>query len=118
MGLQIEVRKKGEVTLLDLKGRATIGLGNDLLNTKLRQVVEGGARKVVANLAGLNQIDSSGISTLVRTFVTLSRSGGSLKLLGAAGRVKEVLEVTRLLTTIPSFDDETKAVESFKPAAP
>ena len=114
VGLQIEVRQSGEVTILDLQGRATIGLGNDLLNSRLRQLVEGGSHKLLINLAGTSQIDSSGISTLVRTFVTLGRKGGGLRLLNPIGRVKDVLEVTRLLTSIPTFDDEAKAVASFK----
>ncbi|HEY7679651.1 MAG TPA: STAS domain-containing protein, partial [Terriglobia bacterium] len=97
MALEIKVREFGDISILDLLGRATIGLGNDLLNAKLRQVVEGGAKKILLNLTGLLQIDSSGISSIVRTFVTLERAGGSLRLLHAEGRVKEVLAVTRLL---------------------
>ncbi len=114
MGLQIEIRKSADVTILELRGRATIGLGNDLLNAKLRKVVEGGARKLLVNLSATTQMDSSGISTLVRIFVTLGRAGGSLRLLGPNGRVREVLEVTRLLDSIPTFDDEATALASFR----
>jgi anti-anti-sigma factor len=114
MGLQIEIRKTDTVTILDLHGRATIGLANDLLNARLRQVVEGGARKILINLTTTSQIDSSGISTLVRTFVTLSRNGGALRLYGPSGRVREVLEVTRLLTSIPTFSTEAEALASYK----
>jgi len=70
-------------------------------------------RKLLVNLAGTTQIDSSGISTIVRTFVTMERAGGNLRLLGPSGRVREVLEVTRLLSSIPTYDDEAKAVASF-----
>lgn len=114
MGLQIEIRQADTITILDLHGRATIGLANDLLNARLRQVVDGGARKILINLTTTSQIDSSGISTLVRTFVTLSRNGGSLKLFGPNGRVREVLEVTRLLTSIPTFKNEAEALASYK----
>ena len=114
MGLEISIREDGDVTILDLKGRATIGLGNDLLNAKMRQVVEGGSKKLLINLAELTQIDSSGISSLVRTFVTLERNQGALKFLSPAGRVREVLAVTRLLAAIPTFDDEAAALASFK----
>ena len=113
VALEIKVREFGDISILDLNGRATIGLGNDLLNAKLRQVVEGGAKKILLNLAGLQQVDSSGISSIVRTFVTLERGGGSLRILHAEGRVKEVLAVTRLLAAIPHFDDENKALASF-----
>ncbi len=114
MGLEIVVRETGDVTILDLNGRATIGLGNDMLNAKLRQVVEGGCKKLLINLAGMSQIDSSGISSIVRTFVTLERNQGTLRLLNPVGRVKEVLAVTRLLAAIPTFDSESAAVSSFK----
>jgi len=114
MGLEVNVRKVGEVTVLDLHGRATIGVGNDVLNAKLRQTVEGGARKLLINLACLMQIDSSGISTIVRTFVTLGRRGGTLKLLGPQGRVREVLEVTHLLGAIPTYDSEASALQSYR----
>ncbi|MBI1750000.1 MAG: STAS domain-containing protein [Acidobacteria bacterium] len=114
MGLEIAIREEGDVTILDLSGRATIGLGNDMLNAKLRQVVDSGAKKLLINLSGMTQIDSSGISSIVRTFVTLERTQGSLKLLNPAGRVKEVLAVTRLLAAIPTFDSESAALASFK----
>ena len=114
MGLEITIREEGDVTILELKGRATIGLGNDMLNAKLRQVVDNGAKKLLINLFGMSQIDSSGISSLVRTFVTLERNQGALKFLNPVGRVKEVLAVTRLLSAIPTFDNEAAAVASFK----
>jgi anti-anti-sigma factor len=113
VALEIQLRQFGDIVIVYLTGRATIGLGNDLLNAKLRQVVESGAKKILVNLSGLAQIDSSGISSIVRTFVTLERTGGTLKLLNAEGRVKEVLTVTRLLAAIPNFEDENKALASF-----
>ena len=85
-----------------------------MLSGKLRQLIEAGARKLLINLAGVIQIDSSGISSLVRAFVTLNLGGGSLKLAKPRGRVREVLEVTRLLGAIPTFEDEAKALESFR----
>lgn len=114
MALEIKTREFGDITILDLVGRATIGLGNDILNAKMRQVVDGGAKKVLLNLGGLVQIDSSGISSIVRTYVTLERAGGSLRLLSPGGRVKEVLTVTRLLAAIPFFEDENSALASFR----
>ncbi len=113
MGLQILARKVGDITILDLQGRVTIGLSNDQLSGQLRDLTDSGVRKVLINLAGVPQMDSSGISSLVRSFVTLQRLGGSLRLLRPLGHVREVLELTRLLESIPSFDDEAKAVASF-----
>lgn len=114
VAVQIDIRKSGDVTLIEVRGRATIGAGNDLLAGKLREAVEGGCTKILVSLEGITQIDSSGISTLVRNYVTLGKKGGAFKLMKPAGRVKEVLEVTRLVSCIPTFDDEAKALASFQ----
>ena len=114
MGLQIAARKSGNVTILDLQGRITIGNSNAALGAELRRLAETTPCDVLVNLSGVTQMDSSGISTLVRSFVTLERQGGSLKILNPTGHVKEVLELTRLIQSIPSFTDEAKAVASFR----
>jgi anti-sigma B factor antagonist len=78
-------------------------------------LVAGGVRKLLLNLVNLTQVDSSGISVIVGTYVSLQRQGGDLKLLCPCGRVLEVLTVFHLLNTIPTFDDEAQAMASFRP---
>ena len=116
MDLQISIRKSGDVTILDLQGQVTMGVGDDLLSSHLRKLVDSGSCKLVLNLEDVTQVDSSGICTIARTFVTLRRSGGSLKLLHPRGRVRMVLDVTRLVEVIPTFEDETQALASFREA--
>jgi anti-sigma B factor antagonist len=117
VGLQISARQVGDVTVLDLQGRVTIGRGNDLLGNELREQFDRGTRKLLINLIGVPQMDSSGLSTLVRSFVSLQRAGGSLKLMHPTGHVREVLELTRLLQSIPTFEDEAVALASFAQSA-
>jgi anti-sigma B factor antagonist len=117
MGLQISARKSGAVTILDLQGRITIGASNDALNVELRKLADAGPSDVVVNLTGVTQVDSSGISTIVRAFVTLDRQGGGLEILNPLGHVREVLELTRLINSIPTFTDEAKAVATFRGGA-
>jgi anti-sigma B factor antagonist len=117
MGLQIQARKSGRVTILDLQGRITIGVSNDALSAELRKLAEAGPSEVVINMVGVPQIDSSGISTIVRSFVTLERLGGGLRMLNPTGHVREVFELTRLINSIPTFTDEAKAVASFRGGA-
>ena len=115
MGLQISIRVSGDVTILDLRGRATIGADSELLSSHLRELLADGVRKLLLNLADLTQLDSSGISTIVGSYVSLRRQGGDVKLLCPCGRVLTVLKVLHLLDIIPSFDDETQALASFRP---
>ena len=87
---------------------------SELLGDQLRKLAARGTRKLLLNLANLIQVDSSGLSVIVGTYVSLKRQGGDLKLLCPRGRVLEVLTVLHLLNTIPTFEDEVDAVTSFR----
>jgi len=102
--MEINVRASGLVSVLDVRGRLTIGESSEQLHEALQSVIDQGARKVVVILNGVPQIDSSGISSLVRMSVSLGREGGSLHLICKPGRVRDALTVTRLVEAIPTFD--------------
>jgi len=114
MPITIERRTIGDIVVLDLKGRATIGSEADRLNEALRRELSGGTRKLLANLAGLIQVDSSGLAMLVRSFVSMGCSGGMMRLVVPPGRVREVFEVTQLSRAITCFADEASALASFR----
>lgn len=112
--LKVAARQAGDVTILDLQGSATIGASSDFLSAEIKRHREAGTCKVLVNLRHLVQIDSSGISAIVGNFIGMGRTGASLKLVAPQGRVREVLSVMRLLDVIPTFDDEAKALASFR----
>lgn len=114
MSLVIERRMVGDVVVLDLRGRATIGGEADRLNEALRRELSSGTRKLLANLTEMIQVDSSGLATLVRSFVSMGCSGGVMRLVVPPGRVREVFEVTQLARAITCFPDEASALASFK----
>jgi len=115
VGLQISIRESDDVTILDLQGRVTIGVDSDLLSGQLENLVANGVRNLLLNLADVTQLDSSGVSVIVGTYVSLRRQGGSLKLLCPCGRVRAVLQVIHMPEIIPTFEDETEALASFRP---
>jgi len=101
---------------LDLTGKEAMDASEgELLSKRLRALTDNGKRKLLVNLANLIQMDSTGISAIVESYVCLQRQDGQLKLLGPRGRVLEVLILFRLLDIIPSFKDETHALASFRP---
>ena len=118
MSLQISLRKSGDVTIVDLRGRSTLKDGeSDQLGSRLGSLIASGVRKLLLNLREVTQIDSSGVSIIVETYVSLKRRGGGLKLLCTRGRVPEVLTVFRLQEILPRFEDETQALMSFQSLA-
>ena len=114
--MQIEERPTGDVMVLDLKGKMTLGEGDELLKDKINSLVHQGRRKVVLNLGGVPYIDSAGLGEIVRTYTTISRQGGSMKLLNLTKRITDLLSITKLLTVFETYDNEADAVRSFSSA--
>jgi anti-sigma B factor antagonist len=114
IGLHVFVRHVGDVVVVDLHGKATIGHANDLLDNQLRQLIDEGNDKILLNLTDVMQMDSSSISSVIRAFQSLKRRGASLRLLRPRGDVRLVLETVHLLDVVPTIEDETQAIASFQ----
>ena len=115
--MHIEERAVGDVMVLDLKGRVTLGEGDELLKDKINSLINQGQKKLVLNLAEVPYIDSAGLGEIVRTYTTVSRQGGSLKLLSLTKRITDLLSITKLLTVFETFESEQDAVKSFAGSA-
>jgi anti-sigma B factor antagonist len=111
--MEIAERMVGDITVLDLKGKMTLGEGDELLKDKINSLLSQGKKKLVLNLEGVPYIDSAGLGEIVRTFTTVSRQGGSLKLLNLTKRIEDLLAITKLLTVFETFDTEAEAIKSF-----
>jgi len=111
--MKISERQAGDITILDVEGRIMFGDGEESFRDTVTRLIESGRVKLVLNMAGVPYIDSAGISQLVRTFVTAGNRGGRMKLLHLTKRVRELLNITRLLTVWEAFESEEAAVGSF-----
>ncbi|MDA1185988.1 MAG: STAS domain-containing protein [Acidobacteria bacterium] len=114
--MQIEEREAGDVTILDLKGKMTLGEGDVILKDKVNSLALSGKKQVLLNLAEVPYIDSAGLGEIVRTYTTMSRQGGSLKLLSLTKRITDLLSITKLLTVFETYENEAEAVRSFSSA--
>ena len=99
------------------EGQDHLGEGDELLKDKVNSLVNQGHKKIVLNLADVPYIDSAGLGEIVRTYTTVSRQGGSLKLLNLTKRITDLLSITKLLTVFETFDSENDAVRSFSASA-
>ena len=115
--MQIEERAVGDVVVLDLKGKITLGEGDELLKDKVNSLVNQGKKKIILNLGGVPYMDSAGLGEVVRTYTTVSRQSGSLKLLNVTKRINDLLSITKLLTVFETFESENDAVRSFSASA-
>ncbi|MFO7303112.1 MAG: anti-sigma factor antagonist [Acidobacteriota bacterium] len=111
--MQIEERVVGDVTILDLKGKITLGDGDEVLKDKINSLTLQNRRKILLNLEGVPYIDSAGLGEIVRTYTTVSRQGGQLKLVNLTKRIEDLLSITKLLTVFETFDSEEEALRSF-----
>ncbi len=111
--LNISERQAGDVTILDLSGKVTIGEGSVALRGAIRRLLGEGKNKILLNLAGVGYIDSSGIGELVSSFTAVNKEGGTLKLLNLTQKIQDLLAITKLLTVFDVFDEEAEALSSF-----
>jgi anti-sigma B factor antagonist len=112
--MQIEERVVNDVTILDLKGKITLGDGDEALKDKINSLVLQNKRRILLNLAEVPYIDSAGLGEVVRTYTTVSRQGGQLKLVNLTKRITDLLSITKLLTVFETFETEPDALNSFK----
>jgi anti-sigma B factor antagonist len=111
--LTINERNAGNVTILDLSGRITIGEGSVQLREAVRRLLEQGNKNLLIDLGGVDYVDSSGLGELVSCYTTTKNQGGQLKLLNLTKKIKDLLSITKLLTVFEVFDDEAEALKSF-----
>jgi len=112
--MKIEERALENVVVLDLKGKLTIGEGDELLKETIQKLMDQGHNKLLLNLEDVPYVDSAGLGEIVRTYTTVSRQGGSLKLVNLTKRITDLLAITKLLTVFDTFESEAEAVSSFE----
>lgn len=111
--MKIGVRNRQGVTILEPKGKITIGAGDIALRDSVMEALDSGSRKILINLKDVSTIDSSGIGELVAAYTTVTNRGGRLKLVGLPPKVNDILQITQLVTVFEVMDSEEEAVDSF-----
>ncbi len=112
--LNISERQAGDVTILDLSGKITIGEGSVALRNTIRRLLGEGKKSILLNLASVGYVDSSGIGELVSSFTAVNKESGKLKLLSLTQKIQDLLAITKLLTVFDTFDDEGSALSSYE----
>ncbi|MCU0239090.1 MAG: STAS domain-containing protein [Pyrinomonadaceae bacterium] len=111
--LNITERQAGDVTILDMDGKVTIGEGSVALRNKIRSLLGEGKKKILFNMSGVGYVDSSGIGELVSSFTAVNKEGGTLKMLNLTQKIQDLLAITKLLTVFDVYENEGEALSSF-----
>lgn len=117
MSLKATTRTTEGVTIIDLSGRVTLGEAAGTLRDAVRTALDSGQKKILLNLGDVSYVDSAGLGEMVGTFTTAANAGGQLKLLNVQKKLKDLLQITKLYTVFPAFDNEQEAIKSFSAAA-
>ncbi len=111
--LNITERQAGDITVLDMNGKVTLGEGSVALRTTIRRLLGEGKKNILLNLGQVGYVDSSGIGELVSSFTSVNKEGGKLKLLNLTQKIQDLLAITKLLTVFDVYDSEDEAINSF-----
>jgi anti-anti-sigma factor len=111
--MKINVRQRDGVTILEPKGKITIGVGDVALREAVHRELDAGHRSILIDMSGVTTIDSSGIGELVSTYTSVNNRGGKLKLLRLPDKVSDILQITQLISVFETYDDEDEAVRSY-----
>ncbi len=111
--MKANVRDVGDVRILDLAGKITIGAGDVELRRLVEEALAAGKSRILVNLKDVTHIDSSGIGELVACYTSVKRRGGSMKLENLPPKINDILQVTQLITVFDVFDNEAEAIASF-----
>jgi anti-sigma B factor antagonist len=124
MTMTYQTRQTGDVTILDLNGRLSLGEAvafgpgsGVVLGESVRGLIKKGHRKILLNLAGLTYVDSSGVGQLAGALTTARNQGADVKLVKPPRQILELLKTTKLDTVFDIHEDEGAAIQSFAKGA-
>jgi anti-sigma B factor antagonist len=111
--MKANVRTEGDISVIDVSGKITIGAGDVVLRETIEGLLKDGQKKILLNLARVPYMDSAGIGELVACYKRSRERGGELKLLNPSGKVYDLLQLTKLEDIFQTFRDEDEALKSF-----
>ena len=111
--MKISKREVGNVTILEPKGKITIGAGDVVLRNAIEEAAHAGNSNVLLDLNGVSKMDSSGLGELIAAHNTVTGDGGTIKLMNIPSKLYGVLGITQIVSVFDVFDNENEALASF-----
>lgn len=112
--MKITNREANGITIIEPKGKVTIGEGDILLRDEITKLLAGDKKRLVLDLGEVSYMDSAGVGELVSVYTSVKNRGGELKLANLTKKIKDLLSITQLLTIFDAYDSVDEALASFK----
>jgi len=113
MPLTANIRHFGNVAVVDLEGKITLGENTGILRDNLKSLLSQGTKNIVLNMGGVAYVDSAGLGELVGAYTTAANQGGQVKLLNLQTKLRDLMQITKLHTIFATYTDEQEALNSF-----
>lgn len=113
MILEITKKAVGNVVVLEMTGRITLGRDCQQIESDVDELVRGKQARIVFDLSKVKYMDSSGVGIIVMCSGKAREAGGELRIAGAAGVVEQTLKLTRTSTIVPMFATLSEALAGF-----
>jgi anti-sigma B factor antagonist len=111
--MKIGRHEEGLVTIIEPKGKITIGEGDVLLREEISKLLAENKKQLVLDLSGVSYMDSAGVGELVSVYTSVKNRGGELKLSCLTKKIKDLLQITQLMTIFDTYESTPEAVRSF-----
>jgi anti-sigma B factor antagonist len=113
MILEIAKKAVGNIVVLEMTGRITLGRDCQQIEADVDALVRGKQTRIVFDLAKVKYMDSSGVGIMVMCSGKAREAGGELRLAGATGVVEQTLKLTRASVIVPTFATLAEALAGF-----
>jgi anti-sigma B factor antagonist len=111
--MKIGRREEGSITIIEPKGKITIGEGDVLLREEITRLLSEEKKKLMLDLGGVSYMDSAGVGELVSVYTSVKNRGGELKLSCLTKKIKDLLQITQLMTIFDSYETTPEAIAAF-----
>jgi anti-sigma B factor antagonist len=116
--MKAATRQVGNIVVVDISGRITLGEGNVRLREIVLDLLGKGNKQILLNLGEVHYVDSSGMGELVRLCSAIRGQGGEVRLVNPSARVQGLLQMTRLNAVFQIEHNEAAGIASFSGASP
>ncbi len=101
--LTLDIERVDTTAVVRLHGKLISGTGDILYSNVSKLIPE--SKRIVLDLTELSVMDSMGLGTLVRLYVSARTHGCTVELINIGKRIRELLELTHMMSVFSAVGE-------------